>query len=42
MARDFEKANAATLLGWRVLAFTGDQVERSGYALDTIREALRA
>lgn len=36
---DCEKYNAATLLGWRVLRFTHDQV-KSGYALKTIKQAL--
>ena len=39
-AEDCVKFNAATLLGYRVLHFTGDQI-RSGYALETI-EALIA
>lgn len=34
-ANDQEKYNAATLLGWRKLAFTGQQVA-SGMAIDTI------
>jgi very-short-patch-repair endonuclease len=37
--RDCEKVNAATLLGWRVLRFTRQQVE-SGYAIQTIEQAL--
>ena len=37
--RDCEKTNAATLLGWRVLRFTRQQVE-SGYAIQTIEKAL--
>ena len=37
--RDCEKVNAATLLGWRVLRFTRQQIE-SGYAVDTIEKAL--
>lgn len=38
-AADCEKYNAAALLGWRVLRFTGEQIE-SGYALDTTLEAM--
>lgn len=34
---DQEKYNAATILGWKKLAFTGDQIN-SGYAIDTILE----
>jgi len=37
---DCEKFNAAVLAGWRVLKVTTDHVH-SGYALDTVREALR-
>ncbi len=36
---DYEKLNAAALLGWRVLRFTPAQVE-SGYAIKTIKTAL--
>jgi very-short-patch-repair endonuclease len=36
---DCEKYDEATLLGWRVLRFTGRQV-RNGYAVRTIRAAL--
>lgn len=39
MAGDYEKLNAATIAGWRVLQFTGGQV-RDGVAIDTIRRAL--
>ena len=39
IARDYEKANLATLQGWRVLQFTGDHV-RSGQAALWIKEAL--
>lgn len=39
MAADYEKLNAATIAGWRVLQFTGSQV-RDGTAVDTIRRAL--
>lgn len=38
---DCEKTNAATLMGWRVLRFTRQQVE-SGYAVETIGKALEA
>lgn len=38
-ARDAEKMNAAQLLGYRVLRFTGEQV-RSGEALALIEQAL--
>ena len=38
-ANDLEKMNAAVLLGWRVLRFTGDQV-KSGEALAQIEQAL--
>ena len=37
---DCDKSNAAVLLGWRVLQFTGDQV-RDGRAIDVIVEALK-
>jgi very-short-patch-repair endonuclease len=37
---DCHKINAATLLGWRVLRFTGDMIV-SGAALTTIEQALR-
>lgn len=36
---DCEKYNAAVLLGWRVLRFTGDMVNE-GIAIATLREAL--
>lgn len=36
---DCEKLNAAALLGYRVLRFTGKHI-RSGYAFATIKEAL--
>lgn len=39
MAADYEKLNAATIAGWRVLQFTGSQV-RDGTAINTIRQAL--
>jgi very-short-patch-repair endonuclease len=39
MKRDFEKGNALTLAGYRLLRFHGDQV-RSGEATETIRQAL--
>ena len=38
--KDLEKYNAAALLGWRVLRFTGDMV-RDGRAIDVIVEALK-
>ncbi len=38
--KDAEKYNAAVLLNWRVLRFTGDQV-RDGRAIDVIVEALK-
>lgn len=38
--KDLEKYNAAALLGWRVLRFTGDQV-RDGRAIAVIVEALK-
>ncbi len=37
---DCDKNNAAVLLGWRVLQFTGDMV-RDGRAIDMIVEALK-
>ena len=37
--RDTEKANLAVLAGWRVLAFTGDQIE-SGQAIQWLKQAL--
>ncbi len=37
---DLEKYNAAALLGWRVLRFTGDQV-RDGRAIEVIIQALK-
>ena len=37
---DCDKNNAATILGWRVLQFTGDMV-RDGRAINTIVEALK-
>jgi very-short-patch-repair endonuclease len=40
MAADNEKINEATLLGWRVFRFTGEQVQ-NGYALDTVIRALK-
>jgi very-short-patch-repair endonuclease len=39
MAKDFEKANTAQLMGWVVLHATGDMVE-DGRALDVVRDAL--
>ena len=39
--RDTEKANLATLAGWRVMAFTPNQI-RSGEALRWIQKALEA
>ena len=39
--KDLEKYNAAALLGWRVLRFTGDMV-RDGRAIDVIVEAFKA
>jgi very-short-patch-repair endonuclease len=41
IARDYEKANLATLDGWRVLMFDGKAVE-SGEAVEVIRQALEA
>lgn len=41
MAADCVKYNTAVLQGWRVLRFTTEQV-LSGYAIDTVREALAA
>lgn len=42
MRRDAEKANAANLAGWTVLAFTGTHLERdSTYVIETVRRALR-
>lgn len=38
-ANDREKVNTATLMGWRVLEFTGDMVKK-GYALTMIERAL--
>lgn len=40
LKRDIEKANAATLLGWRVLMVHGDMV-RDGSALSLIEAAIR-
>lgn len=39
IARDYEKANLATLQGWRVLSFDGKAV-RSGEAVEVVRKAL--
>jgi len=39
IARDYEKANLATLDGWRVLMFDGKAV-KSGEAVEVIRKAL--
>lgn len=39
IARDYEKANLATLDGWRVLMFDGKAV-KSGVAVEVIRKAL--
>lgn len=39
--RDYEKANLATLQGWRVLMFDGQAV-KSGEGADKVREALEA
>lgn len=39
IASDYEKVNAAQLLGWRVYQFTGDMV-KDGRAIATIGEAL--
>lgn len=36
---DCEKYNRATVLGWRVLRFTGEQV-KAGTAIATVREAI--
>jgi very-short-patch-repair endonuclease len=41
IARDYEKANLATLDGWRVLMFDGKAV-KSGEAVEVIRKALEA
>ena len=41
ITRDCEKANLATINGWRVLLFTGDMV-KDGTALDIIRKAMEA
>jgi very-short-patch-repair endonuclease len=41
IARDYEKANLATLDGWRVLMFDG-KVVKSGVAVEVIRQALEA
>lgn len=38
--KDAEKYNAATVLGFRVLRFTGDMV-KSGAAIETVIEALK-
>lgn len=39
MEGDYEKNNAAVLLGWRILYFSTGQV-RAGLAIQTIREVL--
>lgn len=39
IARDYEKANLATLDGWRVLSFDGKAV-KDGTAVEVIRKAL--
>jgi len=39
LSRDFSKGNYSTILGWRLLHFSPQDV-RSGKALDTIRQAL--
>lgn len=39
LARDYEKANLATLAGWRVLMFDGKCI-KSGEAVEVIRKAL--
>ena len=36
---DMDKYNTATLLGWRVLRFSGDHI-KSGQALKTIEQAM--
>lgn len=41
IARDYEKANLATLAGWRVLSFDGKAV-KDGTAVEVIRKALEA
>ncbi len=41
IARDYEKANLATLDGWRVLSFDGKSV-KDGTAVEVIRKALEA
>ena len=41
IARDYEKANLATLDGWRVLMFDVKSV-KSGEAVEVIRQALEA
>ena len=41
LARDYEKANLATLAGWRVLMFDGKCI-KSGEAVEVIRKALEA
>jgi very-short-patch-repair endonuclease len=38
--KDLEKYNCATLLGWRILRFTPQQV-KSGEALNVLTEALK-
>ena len=40
-AKDFEKRNTATLMGWRVLQFTGEQVS-DDTAIAVLDEALKA
>lgn len=40
LIRDYQKGNAANLAGWTCLTFTMADI-RSGYALETTREALR-
>ena len=38
-AADAEKYNAATLAGWSVLRFTGEQID-SGYAIEVVEQAI--
>jgi very-short-patch-repair endonuclease len=41
IGNDYEKLNAAALLGWRVLQFTSDQIANARYIERVVREILK-